>query len=126
MSTWLTKGARFPSKANGAELVRWSLLRRFEVNNHPGGNPGENVKSTTHRCHPILVAFVWELTKETINLPLGCLQEEMKRRPGARSAPRRAIRVLPAAWRFEVNKEEENHPGDNIRANGTSQKWITP
>ena len=28
----------------------------------------------SHRCHPILVAFVWELTKEAINLPLGCLQ----------------------------------------------------
>ena len=27
-----------------------------------------------HRCHPILVAFVWESTKETINLPRGCLQ----------------------------------------------------
>ena len=38
---------------------------------HPGGNPGANLKSTSHRCHPILVAFVWQLTKETINLPLG-------------------------------------------------------
>ena len=27
-----------------------------------------------HRCHPILVAFAWELIKETINLPLGRLQ----------------------------------------------------
>jgi len=33
-----------------------------------------NLKSISHRCHPILVAFVWELTKETIELPLGCLQ----------------------------------------------------
>jgi len=41
---------------------------------HPGGNPGANLKSISHRCHPILVAFVWELTKETIDLPLGCLQ----------------------------------------------------
>ena len=33
-------------------------------------------QSTTDatQCHPILVAFVWELTKETINLPQGCLQ----------------------------------------------------
>ena len=30
--------------------------------------------SIFHRCHPILVAFEWELTKETIHLPLGCLQ----------------------------------------------------
>ena len=41
---------------------------------HPGGNPGANLKSISHRCHPILVAFVCELTKETIDLPLGCLQ----------------------------------------------------
>ena len=41
---------------------------------HPGGNPGANVKAISHRCHPILVAFGQELTKETIDLPLGCLQ----------------------------------------------------
>jgi len=41
---------------------------------HPGGNPGAKLKSISHRCHPILVAVVWELTKETIELPLGCLQ----------------------------------------------------
>ena len=40
---------------------------------HPGGNTGANLESISHRCHPILVAFVWELTKETIELPLGCL-----------------------------------------------------
>ena len=38
---------------------------------HPGGNPVANLKSISHRCHPVLVAFVWELTKETIELPLG-------------------------------------------------------
>jgi len=42
--------------------------------NHPGGNPGANLKSISHRCHLREVAFVWELTKETIYLPLGCLQ----------------------------------------------------
>ena len=41
---------------------------------HPGGNPGPNRKSNSHRCHPILVVFPWELTKETIDLPMGCLQ----------------------------------------------------
>ena len=35
---------------------------------------GANLKSISHRCHPILVAFAWELTEETIDLPLGCLQ----------------------------------------------------
>ena len=36
-----------------------------------GDNPGENLKPISRRCHTILVAFVWELTKETIELPLG-------------------------------------------------------
>jgi len=30
-----------------------------------------NLKSISHRCH---LVFVWKLTKETIHLPLGCLQ----------------------------------------------------
>ena len=41
---------------------------------HPGGNPGANLKSIYHRCSLFDAAFVWELTKETIHLPLGCLQ----------------------------------------------------
>ena len=40
---------------------------------HPGVELRENLKSISHRCHLFEVAFVWELTKETINLPLGCL-----------------------------------------------------
>jgi len=56
---------------------------------HPGGNPGANLKSISHRCHPILVAFVWELTKETIYLPLGCLQ-------GGASQPSRWHKSLSA------------------------------
>ena len=32
---------------------------------HPGGNPGANLKSISHRCQPILVAFEFKLTKET-------------------------------------------------------------
>jgi len=56
------------------------------LGNHPGGNPGANLKSISHRCHPILVAFVWELTKETIYLPLGCIQGGKSTiRPGPRS-----------------------------------------
>jgi len=44
------------------------------VPTHPGVELRANLKSISRRCHPILVAFVWELTKETIYLPLGCLQ----------------------------------------------------
>ena len=42
--------------------------------NHPGGNPGTNLKSISHRCYLRGVTFEWELTTETIHLPLGCLQ----------------------------------------------------
>ena len=40
----------------------------------PNAELRANIRSISHRCHPILVAFVWQLTKETIDLPLGCLQ----------------------------------------------------
>ena len=53
----------------GIDLIGCSALRRPCVQQsrrargvyHPGGNPGANLKSISHRCHPILVAFVWEL-----------------------------------------------------------------
>ena len=41
---------------------------------HTGVELRANLKSISHRCHLFEVAFVWELTKETIHLPLGCLQ----------------------------------------------------
>ena len=40
----------------------------------PGIELRANLKSIFHRCHLFEVAFVWELTSETIHLPLGCLQ----------------------------------------------------
>ena len=41
---------------------------------HPGVELWANLKSISHKCHLEEVAFVWELTRETIHLPLGCLQ----------------------------------------------------
>ena len=41
------------------------------VSPHPGRNPGANLESISHRCYLFEVAFVCELTKETIHLPLG-------------------------------------------------------
>jgi len=41
---------------------------------HPGVKLRANIKSISHRCNLFEVAFVWALTKETIHLPLGCLQ----------------------------------------------------
>ena len=42
--------------------------------NHPGGNPGTNLNSMSHRYQVRQVAFDWELTKETMYLPQVCLQ----------------------------------------------------
>ena len=53
-------------------LGDFSLLAAQNQALDPGGNPGANLKSISHRCHPMRVAFVWDVTKETIHLPLGC------------------------------------------------------
>jgi hypothetical protein len=37
-----------------------------------------NFKSISHRCHLFEMAFVRELTTETMHLPLGCLQGGFK------------------------------------------------
>jgi hypothetical protein len=42
---------------------------RLLVNNHPGGNPGANLKSISHICYLREVAFEWEGTEETIYCP---------------------------------------------------------
>jgi hypothetical protein len=41
---------------------------------HPGVEFRANLKSISHRCHLFEVTIVWELTQETIYLPMGCLQ----------------------------------------------------
>ena len=61
-------------------------LRDSYPTSHPGGvELRANLKSISHRCYLFEVAFEWELTKETIDLPLGCLQggtcESVTRRP---------------------------------------------
>ena len=40
----------------GAEVVFGQPL------GYQAGHPGANRKSISHRCHPFLVAFVWDLT----------------------------------------------------------------
>ena len=54
---------------------------------HPGGNPGANLKSIYHRCYLREVASEWDLTKETIYLPLGCLQGDGLTGPPATTRP---------------------------------------
>ena len=46
----------------------------FNVATHRGGNLGANLESISRECYPKEVAFEWELTKENVHLPLGCLQ----------------------------------------------------
>jgi len=41
---------------------------------HPEVELRANPESNSYRCHLFEVASVWELTKETIYLSLGCLQ----------------------------------------------------
>jgi len=55
-------------------------LRQRGIVLHPGGNTGANLKSISHRCYLFEVAFVWELTRETIDFPLGCLRGGKSRR----------------------------------------------
>ena len=43
-----------------------ALNASYAVTPQPGGNPGANLKSISQRCYLFEVAFVWELTKETI------------------------------------------------------------
>ena len=61
-----------PVLAACVELA-FANVARMATRLESGGNPGANLKSISHRCYPILVAFVRELAKETIDLPLGCL-----------------------------------------------------
>jgi len=53
---------------------------------YPGVELRANLKSISNRCPISEVAFVWELTKETIHLPLGCLQGGHRNRCSWRKA----------------------------------------
>ena len=91
---------------------------------HPEGNLGANLESNSHRCHPILVAFVWELTKETIELPMGCLQggnllglfEDVARdaRNEARHQPPRRLPDLPVLRRLPATLREIPRAGVKV------------
>ena len=59
-------------------IFQAEVLKPFQLfpldSDHPGVELRANLKSMSHRCHLFEVAFLWELTQETIHLPLGCLQ----------------------------------------------------
>ena len=52
------------------------LQERLQASEVP--NPGANLKSLCYRCYFREAAFEWELTKDTIDLPLSCLQGKVK------------------------------------------------
>ena len=57
-----------------AKRLRVISQPRLNHIHHPGVDLRANLKSISLRCHLFEVSFVWELTKETMYLPLGCLQ----------------------------------------------------
>ena len=60
--------------ARGLRGREYMVVELVPVRNHHKIESRTNLVSISHRCHLFVVAFVWELTKETIELPLGCLQ----------------------------------------------------
>ena len=49
---------------------------------HPVVELRANLKLISHRCRLFGMAFVWALFKETIHLPLGCLQGGLEDKSG--------------------------------------------
>ena len=98
MTSVLARGG--PAPIRFSQVLPRPLAQRGRQQDHPGGNPGANLKSIFQRCHPMLVAFVRELTKETINLPPGCLQggESLDKKAAPSTTDRRASVVLEAAF----------------------------
>ena len=79
-------------------------LHRGEGVSRPGVELGTNLQSICHRCQPIRVACVWELTKETIHLPLGCLQDGLESRDfGSR------VSCSRSGIRFQVHRQLADH-----------------
>ena len=74
-------------------------FRRGPVQIKPGGNPGANLRSISHRCYLREVVFEWELKKETIYLPQSCLQ-------GSKGL-KKAIRSYFEGWREDEAAREE-------------------
>ena len=75
--------------------IRALVPKGVKMLHHPGIKLRANVKSILHRCHPILVEFVWELTEETVDLPLGCLQGGLVPCRGFPARPSRRARPVP-------------------------------
>jgi len=74
---------------------------------HPGGDPGANLKSISHRCYLEEVACVLELTKETIDSSLGCLQASPHPSFSSSASSAAPIRIQPRPMRRITSAEIE-------------------
>ena len=83
----------------------------------PNAELRANLKSISHRCHPILVAFVWELTKETIDLPLGCLQGGEGWRTSSIISTRTGTAPASPAFFLSWKKNEESPLASDLQHN---------
>ena len=91
------------------------------IPNHHGVELRANLQSISHKCHLEEVAFVWEWTKETNDLPLGCLAGASLNPERCTVRGRRECGAVPTrariqgSWivvslnsRLESNKREED------------------
>ena len=75
-----------------------STSRTPRAATHPEVDVRANLESISHRCHLFEVAFVGESTKETIHLPLGCLQGAACSGPLLVPLSQHAASCLSDAW----------------------------
>ena len=69
-------GAAFADAAAATSRsgVKLAQQNRLNLQPRPVGDPEANLESISHRCYLREAALEWELTKETIDLPLSCLE----------------------------------------------------
>ena len=67
------------------------MIRHFNVVHHPGGNPGANLKSISHRYYPREVAYEWELTQESSICPWVASRVVFKKTRFDRQDPRSVL-----------------------------------
>ena len=73
VSRWHGGGERADSRWGSHRDGERRLLTDSPL--RPGVELRANLKSISHKCQLFEVSFVWELIKEAIHLPLGCLQD---------------------------------------------------
>ena len=93
-------------RASGRESAA-SPPRYSKLAAHPGVELRANLKSISHKCHLFEVSFIWELTKDTVHLPLGCLKGGS---PPRNSSPSRHCRSVRAGCRANMAHIRQSRP----------------